>query len=78
MLLKKAQIGAGWVTLGVFSISFSAIFLAVGGLFGAWFGVLAGGLVMGAGLLNTFLAQFIMRKLRRLWALSIAGQKQKV
>ncbi len=78
MLLKKAQIGAGWITLGILSISLSAIFLGVGRLFGAWFGVAAGGLVMGAGLLNTFLARLILRKIHRLWAASVTGQKQKV
>jgi hypothetical protein len=52
VLQKKAYIGAGWVVLGTFEIVFSAVFVSIGALTGAWLGLAAGILMVVAGVLN--------------------------
>ena len=56
VLRRKAEAGSAWIAFGIISISFCAMFVALGRLGGAWVGVVASGVILGAGLIDTVLA----------------------
>ena len=56
VLRRKTEAGSGWVAFGIIALSFCFMFVAFGSLTGGWVGVLASGLILGAGLMDTVLA----------------------
>ncbi len=56
VLRRKAEAGSAWIAFGIISISFCIMFVAVGRLSGAWVGVAASGVILGAGFIDTVLA----------------------
>lgn len=56
VLRRKAEAGAGWVSFGIIAVSFTLMFVLFGSMVGAWVGVVASGLILGAGLIDTILA----------------------
>ena len=56
VLRRKAEAGAGWVSFGVIAIVLTIMFVLFGSMNGAWVGVVASGLILGAGLMDTVLA----------------------